>query len=117
MSRILITSLGSYGDVYPYVCLALALQARGHRPLLATSEYYRAFVEGRGLAFQPLGPAIDLNDRAAIARVMDPKTGSEAIIKGMLMPTPAEIAEIVRAEGGAAAAAAAVETVLPAANR
>ena len=45
MSRIVITSFGSYGDVNPYLGLALALRARGHDPVLATSPFYRDYVQ------------------------------------------------------------------------
>jgi len=87
MSRILLTSWGSFGDVYPYVGIALALKGRGHRPVMAMPEFYRPVVEGLGLEFHPVGPQIDPNDRAAIARLMDPIRGSEAIIAGLLMPS------------------------------
>ena len=86
MSRIVITSWGSFGDVYPYVGIALALKARGHRPLLAVPAFYRTLVEGLGLDFQPVGPEIDPHDHSLIARLMDPVKGSEAILRGLLMP-------------------------------
>ena len=87
MARILITSWGSFGDVYPYVGVALALKGRGHRPVLAMPEFYRPVVECHGLEFHPAGPQIDPTDRATIARLMDPVRGSEAIIAGLLMPS------------------------------
>ena len=101
--RILITSWGSFGDVYPYVGIALALKGRGHRPVLAMPEFYRSLVEGLGLEFHPVGPQIDPNDRATIARVMDPVKGSEAIIDGLLMPSlRADYAALEAAAAGAA---------------
>ena len=87
MARILITSWGSYGDVYPYVGLALALQERGHRPVVAMAEFYRALIESLGFEFHPVGPAIDPDDRALIARVMDPRRGSDVLLKDILMPS------------------------------
>jgi len=87
MSRILLTSWGSFGDVYPYVGIALALKGRGHQPVLAMPEFYRAVVEGLDLEFHPVGPQIDPDDRATIARLMDPIKGSEAIVAGLLMPS------------------------------
>jgi len=87
VARILITSWGSYGDVYPYVGLALALQQRGHRPVVAMAEFYRALIESLGFEFHPVGPAIDPDDRALIARVMDPRRGSDVLLKDILMPS------------------------------
>jgi UDP:flavonoid glycosyltransferase YjiC (YdhE family) len=86
VARILITSWGSYGDVYPYVGLALALRELGHRPVIATAEFYRAFIESLGFEFHPVGPMIDPDDRELIARVLDPVRGSDVLLKGILMP-------------------------------
>ncbi len=76
--RIVITSWGSYGDVYPYVGLALALAKRGHRPVLAAPEFYRDAVEREGLReyYDPrdgrgLG-AVDFAWSALIAELAEP---------------------------------------------
>ncbi|HEY3100774.1 MAG TPA: glycosyltransferase [Methylomirabilota bacterium] len=87
MARILITSWGSYGDVYPYVGLALGLRARGHEPVVVMAEFYRALIESLGFEFHPAGPVIDPDDRALIARVMDPVRGSDTLLKDILMPS------------------------------
>ena len=84
--RIVITSLGSYGDVYPYIGLACALRDRGHRPVVATSASYRPAVEQENLEFQPLGPDVDLRDEAALKRVMDPRRGGEVVVKEFVVP-------------------------------
>ena len=85
MARILITSWGSYGDVYPYVGLALALKMRGHVPVIAMAEFYRALIESLGFEFHAVGPMIDPDDHAMIVRVMDPVRGADALVKGILM--------------------------------
>lgn len=84
--RVVITAWGSFGDIYPYVGLGLALAGRGHRVLLAVPRYYQELVEREGLECHPVGPEIDPNDRATIARVMDPIKGSEVILRELLMP-------------------------------
>ena len=84
--RIVITCLGSYGDVFPYIGLARALQARGHQPVVATSATYRAAVEQEGIDFAPLGPDVDLRDEAGLARVMDARRGGEVVVKEFVIP-------------------------------
>jgi rhamnosyltransferase subunit B len=84
--RIVITSWGSYGDVFPYVGIARVLAQRGHRPVLAMPEFYRKAIEREGLEFSPVGPDVDPNDQATVARIMDPRTGTEAILRDLLMP-------------------------------
>lgn len=86
MGRIVITCLGSYGDVFPYVGLARALKDGGHEPIIATSPSYRPVVEQEGIAFAPMGPDVDLRDEAALARVMDARRGGEVVVKEFVLP-------------------------------
>lgn len=86
MARIVLTSWGSFGDLYPYVGLALALRARGHHPVLAVPRAYQSIVESEGLAFTAAGPDIDVNDRALAARIMDPAKGPGVIFGEILIP-------------------------------
>src|SRR5574341_116525 len=86
-ARIVFTTLGSYGDVYPYLGLAIALRGRGHAPALATSSYYRALVEGEGIEFYPIRPDVDPDDFALIPRIMDPKHGAEVLLRELLVPS------------------------------
>jgi UDP:flavonoid glycosyltransferase YjiC (YdhE family) len=53
--RITILTLGSQGDVQPYVALGLGLQAVGHEVRLATLDPFQAFVSRQGLDFASLG--------------------------------------------------------------
>jgi UDP:flavonoid glycosyltransferase YjiC (YdhE family) len=83
--RIVITTFGSYGDVYPYIGLALGLSARGHTPVLAMPAYYRATVEREGLDFHPVRPDVDPTDRAMVARIMDASRGTEFLVRHLLL--------------------------------
>ena len=51
MARFAITALGSAGDVYPFMAIGRALQARGHEVVLYASEYFQDKIETAGLAF------------------------------------------------------------------
>ena len=52
--NITIITVGSRGDVQPYVALGLALTRAGHAVTVATHETFRTFVTDRGLAFAPV---------------------------------------------------------------
>src|SRR5690606_30427462 len=84
--RILITTFGSFGDVFPYIGLALGLRARGHEPVLAMPEFYRDTVESEGLEFRAVRPNVDPTDRAVIGRIMHERTGSEYLLREVLIP-------------------------------
>jgi UDP:flavonoid glycosyltransferase YjiC (YdhE family) len=90
--RIVITSWGSFGDLYPYIGLGRALRARGHHVVLAVPGFYRDLVEDAGLEMQPVGPDIDINDRALIGRIMDPVRGPETLLRQLIMPALAQTA-------------------------
>ena len=83
--RIVLTCWGSHGDLFPYIGLALALKARGHRPIVATLAIYKETVEREGLEFAAVGPLVDPHDTSLIARLMDPVRGSEVLVRELLM--------------------------------
>jgi UDP:flavonoid glycosyltransferase YjiC (YdhE family) len=96
------TSFGSYGDVFPYIGLAIGLRARGHQPCLAVPSLYRELVEREGLAFHAIRPELDPDDRALAARIMDPVRGSDVIFSELLIPSlPQTYADVLAASEGA----------------
>jgi UDP:flavonoid glycosyltransferase YjiC (YdhE family) len=52
--NIFILTVGSRGDVQPYIALGAGLQAAGHAVTLATLEAFASLVRESGLAFQPI---------------------------------------------------------------
>ena len=52
--RISIHTLGTRGDVQPYLALALGLKTAGHDVLIAAPTQYEAFIAARGVAFAHL---------------------------------------------------------------
>ena len=90
MARIVINSWGSYGDVNPYLALALALASRGHTPVMALPEHFRDDVQRLGLAFEPVGLVLDEEapeTAAMIAGIMDPRWSGAYIYRDLMMPT------------------------------
>jgi rhamnosyltransferase subunit B len=83
--RIVLTSFGSFGDIFPYLGLARRLTQRGHEPVIATSAHYRPLVEGEGVAFCPVRPDIDPEDHALVRRVMEPKRGAGVLVREFLL--------------------------------
>jgi rhamnosyltransferase subunit B len=105
MARIVINSWGSYGDVNPYLALALALAERGHEPVMALPEHFRDDVERVGLTLAPVGRILaeDAPETPEIVeRIMDPRRGGEFIYRHLMMPTIRETyAELTAAARGA----------------
>ncbi len=89
MSRFLLTTFGSLGDLHPYIAVGLGLRDRGHQVAIATSEGYRAKVEGEGIGFHAVRPnlAISNPDPAMMAQALHPRTGTEYVIRKLMMPS------------------------------
>jgi vancomycin aglycone glucosyltransferase len=62
--RIVLTSHGSTGDIYPVIALAVALQRRGHAVKFATIPNYREEIEAAGVEFYALCPNWEQADLA-----------------------------------------------------
>jgi UDP:flavonoid glycosyltransferase YjiC (YdhE family) len=89
---------GSFGDVHPYVALALELKARGHHPVIATSEIYREKIDALGLEFHPVRPVMPSYDEPdeigrMLEKVMDARTGTEEVFNTMIIPHLRDIYE------------------------
>jgi rhamnosyltransferase subunit B len=87
MSKIVITTIGSLGDLHPQIAIALELQQRGHKIVFAAQSGYQAKIEGLGFEFHRLRPDSNaMEDPQEMAKMMDLKTGTEYILRQWLMP-------------------------------
>lgn len=66
--RVLIPTIGSRGDVQPFIALAQGLTRVGHQVTLMSHPAMRPLVEEHGVAFASMGPAIDMSREAAEIR-------------------------------------------------
>lgn len=86
MSRILLTTIGSLGDLHPKIALGLELRSRGHDVIFAIHKEYHPIVEALGFKCYQLRPDdISPNDFEMMKRVMDLKTGTEFIMREVIM--------------------------------
>jgi len=102
MPKIVLSTLGSFGDVHPYIALALELKARGHQPVIATSEIYREKTDASGLelhAVRPVMPSYDEPDEISrmLETMMDARTGTEVILNTLIIPHLRDTYEDLRA--------------------
>src|SRR3982751_5660978 len=86
MSKIVLATFGSLGDLHPKIALALELKGRGHEVCVAAMEFYREKIEMLGLDFHPMAPHLDPEDKNLAPDLMDARKGSEALLKGLIMP-------------------------------
>src|SRR5687767_9068414 len=88
-ARIVLNTWGSFGDLPPYMAVALELRARGHRPVMATMEVYRETIEVAGLELAPVRPNIPQpkeQDAQMIEKIMEPRTGPRFLMEEIVFP-------------------------------
>lgn len=89
------STYGARGDLFPYLAIALELKRAGHRPLLATSENYRAEVEALGLEFRAVAP--DSPTPLQARKMMHGVSGTEYLFCDWLLPALTRSIEELRA--------------------
>jgi UDP:flavonoid glycosyltransferase YjiC (YdhE family) len=57
--KIVLATVGSLGDLHPFIAIALQLKAHGYEPIVATGAHFRQNVETAGLAFHAVRPSRD----------------------------------------------------------
>jgi rhamnosyltransferase subunit B len=55
MTHFIITSIGTYGDIFPFAQLALALQKLNYQVTFITNPYFEHTIQEYGLPFHPIG--------------------------------------------------------------
>jgi rhamnosyltransferase subunit B len=103
--RIVLNTFGSFGDVHPYMAIALELRQRGHQPVIATSELYREKMVASNFEFIPVSPHIpppQEQDPELMEKVMHPRSGSGFLLHEMLIPSLREgYSDLLKAVAGA----------------
>src|SRR5277367_1567015 len=85
--NVLLPTLGSAGDVHPFIGLGLALRARGHRATVLTNPYFQSSIEAQGLEFLPVGSLADVERALADADLWHPRRGFEVVARHAILPS------------------------------
>jgi MGT family glycosyltransferase len=87
--KVVIATWGSYGDLHPYMALALELKGRGHRPVIATSPFYREKIEAAGISFHAMRPDLPSPDSKEsdemVRRATDMREGPRYVFRELLI--------------------------------
>ncbi|MDT7778071.1 MAG: rhamnosyltransferase subunit [Acidobacteriota bacterium] len=91
MKKVIISTFGSFGDLHPYIAIALELKRRGHHPVIATSEIYREKTDALGLELHPVPPDLPGYDQPEeisrmVSELNDTKKGSERVFTQLINP-------------------------------
>jgi MGT family glycosyltransferase len=103
--RIVLTTFGSFGDIHPYLAIAMELKKRGHEAVVATLPLYREKIESAGVGFAPVRPDLPPpreQDQELVEKIMEPKSGPRFLIEQVILSHVREsYADLLRAVEGA----------------
>jgi rhamnosyltransferase subunit B len=106
VARIVLATIGSLGDLNPFIAIGLALQARGAEAVLAVPEDHVARVRAAGLeahaimpTFAEIGRSIGLPDQEIMRRVI---ADNDFLFRRIILPSTADsVARLLRITQGA----------------
>ncbi|MGD0504665.1 MAG: glycosyltransferase [Steroidobacteraceae bacterium] len=93
--NVLLPTLGSAGDVHPFIALGTALRARGHRATILTNPFFRESIEAQGLEFLPVGTVADVQSAILDPDLWHPNKGFEVVARRVIVPATAEIFRLI----------------------
>lgn len=86
MKTILLCTVGSAGDVYPFIAIGQELRTRGFRVVLITSQYFESQTHEAGLEFIGLGSAEDYQRIIQNPDLWSPDKGFKVFAESVILP-------------------------------
>lgn len=95
--QLLLTALGSYGDVHPMVGLGAAMQARGHQVAVISNPHFRPVIESARLELLPIGTAKEYDELTRHSDLWHPLRGPRLILQTGAVGLLRELYELITA--------------------
>jgi rhamnosyltransferase subunit B len=92
--HVLLPTMGSAGDVHPFIALGAALQARGHRATILTNPIFQTLIEAQGIGFLAVGSAEEANAAIANPELWHLRKGFKVIAQ-VIVPAIADIYRLI----------------------
>jgi UDP:flavonoid glycosyltransferase YjiC (YdhE family) len=84
--RVILSNIGTFGDINPLIAIALELKRRGHVPVMAVPAVFEAKIKPLGIEFHAVRPDIDPHNTIMVEMVYDVKKGTERGLREFLFP-------------------------------
>jgi rhamnosyltransferase subunit B len=94
MLHVLLPTLGSAGDVHPFIAIGVSLQARGHRATILTNPLFQPVIEAQGLGFLAVGTVAEANTAIANPELWHLRKGFRVIAQ-VLVPAIAQTYRLI----------------------
>ena len=81
--RIIVATVGTGGDIQPFVTLAQGLSGRGHQVLMLVPEFHASFVESQGLEYKSVGTVSEFQAVLENPDLWNERKGLGVVWKGL----------------------------------
>lgn len=78
--KYVLTPIGSAGDVFPFLGLALRLRERGHQVSMITNAHFQPIIESHGIPFEAYGSAEDYRSAIDNPDLFHPIKGFKTVV-------------------------------------
>jgi len=85
--NILVSTLGSYGDVYPFIGLSVQLSRRGHNVTFLTNPFFEKLARKYDLNFVPIGTRQQYEEFSNHPLLFDPRKSLSVFFKTLIIPS------------------------------
>lgn len=85
--HVILTPVGSAGDVLPFVALGRHLRKRGHEVVLLANEHFQGMVEGSGVPFAAVGSKAWYSATIDDPDLWHPRRGPRIVVQRMVSQT------------------------------
>jgi rhamnosyltransferase subunit B len=84
--RIVLSNIGTFGDINPLIAIALELKRRGHQPVMAVPAMYGPKIIPLEIEFHAVRPDLDPKNTILAEMVYDVRKGTERGLREFLFP-------------------------------
>ncbi|MCP4121261.1 MAG: glycosyltransferase family 1 protein [Bacteroidetes bacterium] len=69
--KIILTAVGSTGDVEPFIPISIGLKQKGHEVLVCSNDVYKEKFISKGIEFKKVGPAVDMEEMKGVREKLE----------------------------------------------
>ncbi len=84
MSRIVLTTIGSAGDLFPFLSIAHELRVRGHEVVFAANPWFEEPITHEGFSFVGLGRWLGPDEYAMWPEILEPRGGGLPALRTLM---------------------------------
>lgn len=84
--KVILSTIGSSGDINPFIAIARSLQDRGHETTMLINPFFESAARQASIGYLPLGEEMDFRLMSQIKNITHPRKGGFAVMRELVLP-------------------------------